>query len=93
MVFASASKDSKSPTWRQIEYAVKRNFGGLENIDAFSIFREKLKMENLDEEVLFYLSNTNHEAEKLFAITKPFRIALDFASPILVGIKSGSPII
>ena len=31
-------------TWHQIEHAVKRNFGGLEQLDPLEVFKGKLNM-------------------------------------------------
>jgi len=31
-------------TWHQIEHAVKRNFGGLEQLDPLEVFKSKLNM-------------------------------------------------
>jgi hypothetical protein len=38
MVLALAQKTDSKPTWSQLVYAIKRNFGGLADIDPVKIF-------------------------------------------------------
>ncbi|XP_064634464.1 E3 ubiquitin-protein ligase rnf213-alpha-like [Lineus longissimus] len=41
MVYAFAEKSRAEPTWHQLEHAVRRNFGGIENVDPVEVFRKK----------------------------------------------------
>ena len=42
MVFSFAEKSKQPPTWFEMLHAIKRNFGGLEDIDPETRFRGKL---------------------------------------------------
>ena len=43
MLLGFAKKFERTPSWTMIEHTVRRNFGGLDDIDAVSIFKEKLR--------------------------------------------------
>ena len=43
MIFNKAKKAQRLPTLIEIEHAVKRNFGGLEDFDTWEYFRQELK--------------------------------------------------
>ena len=43
---------TKSLTWIEIQYAVRRNFGGLENIQPIQVFEDELRSQS-DLEVMF----------------------------------------
>ena len=40
MVFAIAAKSEQKPTWNQLEHAIRRNFGGLEEGKPVGIFKQ-----------------------------------------------------
>ena len=47
MIFNKAKKAQRLPTLIEIEHAVKRNFGGLEDFDTWEYFRQELKGSSL----------------------------------------------
>eukprot|EP00795_Rhopilema_esculentum_P010371 gene10371-19073_t len=49
MIFNKAKKAQRLPTFIEIEHAVKRNFGGLEDFDTWEYFRQELKGSSLRE--------------------------------------------
>ena len=59
MIYAFANKSKGIPSKDQIEHAVKRNFGGLEEMDIWKVFEEKLQPFISDKVTyeLFFLSN------------------------------------
>ena len=40
MVYAIAAKSGQKPTWDQLEHAIRRNFGGLEEGKPVGIFKQ-----------------------------------------------------
>ncbi|XP_067673877.1 E3 ubiquitin-protein ligase rnf213-alpha-like [Haliotis asinina] len=42
MVYAFADKHDRDICWHQLEHAVKRNFGGLDNLDPVVVFKDKI---------------------------------------------------
>ena len=40
MVYAIAAKSGQKPTWNQLEHAIRRNFGGLEEGKPVRIFKQ-----------------------------------------------------
>ena len=50
MIYGFAKQSGGIPTKAEIKYAVKRNFGGLEELDTWEIFLEEL-LPILSEEV------------------------------------------
>jgi hypothetical protein len=43
---ATANKNDK-PTWIELEHAIRRNFGGLDEIDAVEIFRKHVTEDDM----------------------------------------------
>ena len=43
MLYWMCQKSQKPPTGPQLQHAIKRNFGGLEDFDTFKIFKRFLK--------------------------------------------------
>ncbi|XP_064635715.1 E3 ubiquitin-protein ligase RNF213-like isoform X3 [Lineus longissimus] len=41
MVYAFAEKSGAALTWHQLEHAVRRNFGGIENVNPVKVFKNK----------------------------------------------------
>ncbi|KAJ8315842.1 hypothetical protein KUTeg_007992 [Tegillarca granosa] len=50
MVYAFAEKKIQRPTWRQLEHAIRRNFGGLDKVDPVEVFATKLVTVRKDED-------------------------------------------
>ncbi|XP_006816196.2 E3 ubiquitin-protein ligase rnf213-alpha-like [Saccoglossus kowalevskii] len=50
MVFALTKISANPPSWGQLEHAVRRNFGGLDEIDIVEIFKDTLKSTYVTEE-------------------------------------------
>ncbi|XP_071112725.1 E3 ubiquitin-protein ligase rnf213-alpha-like isoform X2 [Haliotis cracherodii] len=42
MVYAFADKHDRDICWHQLEHAIRRNFGGLDNLDPVVVFRDKI---------------------------------------------------
>jgi hypothetical protein len=40
MVYSIAAEKKDKPSWTELEHAIRRNFGGLDEIDAVEIFRK-----------------------------------------------------
>lgn len=62
MMYGFAKKFRKQPSWKQLEHAVLRNFGGLEKLDPVHVFRRFVEDLNMDQSVssqddLFQLSS------------------------------------
>ena len=47
MVYKIAEKLNREPAWKDIERAIRRNFGGLDEIDPVEIFREHFSLGNM----------------------------------------------
>ena len=47
MVYKIAEKLNREPAWKDIERAIRRNFGGLDEIDPVEIFRKHFPFENM----------------------------------------------
>ena len=43
MLYWMCEKSKKPPTGPQLQHAIKRNFGGLEDLDTYEIFKNSLK--------------------------------------------------
>lgn len=43
-----ATKAGTTPSWRQLEHAIMRNFGGLESVNPVEVFQECLKGKVID---------------------------------------------
>lgn len=53
MVYSFVEKSKKQPTWYEMLHAIKRNFGGLDQVDPVEYFRKNLAtVLHLDTEVL-----------------------------------------
>ena len=48
MVSAFSKKSKQEPTWLELIHAIKRNFGGRDDIDPVKTFEEK--MQNVDKQ-------------------------------------------
>lgn len=42
MVYGFSHKSGSEPTWREMEHAVLRNFGGLDNVEPVKVFEDRL---------------------------------------------------
>jgi hypothetical protein len=40
MVYSIAAEKGQKPNWTELEHTIRRNFGGLDDIDAVEIFRK-----------------------------------------------------
>ncbi|ESO94720.1 hypothetical protein LOTGIDRAFT_232244 [Lottia gigantea] len=49
MVYGFAEEFDKTPCWHQLEHCIKRNFGGLDTIDAVKVFKDNLKNVSTEE--------------------------------------------
>ena len=47
MVYKIAEKLKREPAWKDIERAIRRNFGGLDETDPVEIFREHFSLGNM----------------------------------------------
>ena len=47
MVYKIAEKLNREPAWKDIERAIRRNFGGLDEIDPVEIFRDYFSLGNM----------------------------------------------
>ena len=45
MVYKRAEDLGREPGWKDIEHAIRRNFGGLDEIDPVKIFKEQFPQE------------------------------------------------
>lgn len=43
MVYGFVEKSKKQPTWHEMLHAIKRNFGGLDQVDPVESFRNNLQ--------------------------------------------------
>lgn len=43
MVYGFVEKSKKKPTWHEMLHAIKRNFGGLDQVDPVESFRNNLQ--------------------------------------------------
>lgn len=58
MVYSFAEKARHQPTWHEMLHAIKRNFGGLDQVDPVENFRKNLAtVVHLDTEVAFAFLN------------------------------------
>ena len=48
MLYWMCEKSKKPPTGPQLQHAIKRNFGGLEDFDTYEIFKQHIS--NLDDQ-------------------------------------------
>lgn len=54
MVFSFVEQSLQPPTWFEMLHAIKRNFGGLDNIDPEICFREMLAVKiNISDQVKY----------------------------------------
>ena len=63
MLYWMCDKSQSDPTGRQLEHAIKRNFGGLEEVNAYEIFMKlmpsvyaKVEQDGISEEVRIIFS-------------------------------------
>ncbi|XP_050390801.2 E3 ubiquitin-protein ligase RNF213 [Patella vulgata] len=49
MVYSFAENNTETPCWHQLEHCIRRNFGGLDSIDAVEIFGRHIENVRLDE--------------------------------------------
>lgn len=45
MVYKLAEERRREPRWPQIEHAIRRNFGGLDEIDPVEVFKRYFKQQ------------------------------------------------
>jgi len=62
MLYAFADKDKEKLTWKQLQHAILRNFGGMDDIDPVEFFTKKLVTVNICERVnnKFYYIFSSH---------------------------------
>ena len=70
MVFAIAAKSEQKPTWNQLEHAIRRNFGGLEEGKPVRIFKQYFPVTEV--------SRTNPDVRVKDTWKKGFHQSLDF---------------
>lgn len=42
MVYSIAAQKGRKPNWKELEHAIRRNFGGLDEINAVEIFKKRV---------------------------------------------------
>lgn len=42
MVYSIAAQKGRRPNWKELEHAIRRNFGGLDEINAVEIFKKRV---------------------------------------------------
>lgn len=45
MVYKIAEEQRREPRWPEIEHAIRRNFGGLDEIDPVKVFKRHFKQQ------------------------------------------------
>ncbi len=45
MVYKLAEEHGREPRWPEIEHAIRRNFGGLDEIDPVDVFKRQFKQQ------------------------------------------------
>ena len=48
MVFGFSSRSSSMPTWRELQHAILRNFGGLDDVKPVEVFAKHLRQIDTD---------------------------------------------
>ena len=43
MVYKMAEQHRREPSWAEVEHAIRRNFGGLDEIDPVKVFRRHFR--------------------------------------------------
>ena len=46
MVYGFAKRSGERPTWLQLEHAIRRNFGGLDNVEPVEVFSKHIVDKN-----------------------------------------------
>ena len=43
MIYGFAAKSRQPPNWSEMEHAIRRNFGGLDNVNPLQVFSSKIQ--------------------------------------------------
>ena len=76
MVFGFASRSNSMPTWCELQHAILRNFGGLDDVKPVEVFAKHLRQIDKDAEVCsvdMEISNTHARTHaRTHAFNGPF---------------------
>jgi len=85
MVFGFASQSRSTPTWCELQHAILRNFGGLDDVEPVKVFAKHLRQIDKDAEVCALY--TYIPVLTLLTLTVAIWVQLAIKHPVLDWVK------